>query len=139
MRAFFYMIPVCSILLKSTVSRLDIPAEYIITQPASLSIYIYIISLAVSMVLLLLDPQTIQQVLANLRISHIECRSEDDPEVARHTHARQVEASLLCIATLRVRMRSSRCPPLLDLESVAFPRDIHTRRERRACSSLNFM
>lgn len=37
--------------------------------------------------------QTIQQVLINLRIAHIECRSEDDPEVARHTHARQIEVS----------------------------------------------
>lgn len=37
----------------------------------------------------------------NLRISQIECRSEDDPEVARHTHARQIEASLYFCVFLR--------------------------------------
>ncbi|CAM9841979.1 unnamed protein product, partial [Discosporangium mesarthrocarpum] len=37
------------------------------------------------------DVKVIQQVLVNLRITHIECRSEDDAEVAKHTHARQVE------------------------------------------------
>ncbi|CAM9259423.1 unnamed protein product, partial [Choristocarpus tenellus] len=37
------------------------------------------------------DLKTIQQVLVNLRIANIECRSEDDAEVAKHTHARQVE------------------------------------------------
>ena len=35
-------------------------------------------------------PTGIQVILDNLKIAKIECRREDDPEVAKHTHARQV-------------------------------------------------
>ncbi|OQR92174.1 DEAD/DEAH box RNA helicase [Achlya hypogyna] len=33
----------------------------------------------------------IQEVISNLRISHIECRSGDDPDVRKYTHSRQEE------------------------------------------------
>jgi ERCC4-related helicase len=36
------------------------------------------------------NKQSIQEVIGNLKIATIECRLEDDPEIAKHTHARQV-------------------------------------------------
>eukprot|EP00633_Aureoumbra_lagunensis_P006116 CAMPEP_0197319104 /NCGR_PEP_ID=MMETSP0891-20130614/53451_1 /TAXON_ID=44058 ORGANISM="Aureoumbra lagunensis, Strain CCMP1510" /NCGR_SAMPLE_ID=MMETSP0891 /ASSEMBLY_ACC=CAM_ASM_000534 /LENGTH=964 /DNA_ID=CAMNT_0042809869 /DNA_START=311 /DNA_END=3205 /DNA_ORIENTATION=- len=62
------------------------------------------------------DTKSVQHVINNLRIAHVEVRTEDDPEVEKYTHARLIER-VLCQASAAARDLEAKmnelCRPIL--------------------------
>ncbi|XP_076064311.1 FA complementation group M isoform X2 [Oratosquilla oratoria] len=51
------------------------------------------------------DIKSVQQVIQNLQISHIELRSEDSPDIAPYTHARNIEKIVVDLGTELKRIK----------------------------------